>query len=233
MTRIRVIGKKETRIRSTTKTEDRLKEVAFVLGAPASGKSTYAQSLVDDGFARLNRDTIGGTIAGLLPRLERLLSDNKSIVLDNLFTTVNDRKPFIELCRKYKARTICYWVRTSIEDAQYNACIRMIDKHGKVLQPDEIKKSKDSNTFPPAVFFKYKKEFQEPKIDEGFNKIIEVPFVRKARDGYKNKALILDYDDTLRSVVGTDSKFPVRTSEINILPNRSKILIRNPWESRP
>ena len=75
-------------------------EVIMVLGAPASGKSTLTKDYISQGYHNLNRDTEGGSIKDLLPKMEILLKENKKVVLDNLFAKVETRKPFIDLVKK-------------------------------------------------------------------------------------------------------------------------------------
>jgi len=196
----------------------------MVLGFPASGKSTLTKGFVDKGMVSLNRDTEGGTIADLLPKMEQLLKEGKDIVLDNLFPTIEIRKPFLDLAKKYGANVSCSHMQTSIEDAQFNFLNRMIEMRGKFLDPVEIKRDKSPNIFPPAVFFKYKKEFQKPTKEEGFQEVIKVPFARKDNPAFTNKALILDYDGTLRECINGNGKFPVEKDQIEIKPNCTKIL---------
>jgi predicted kinase len=97
-----------------------MSKVTMVVGYPASEKSTITKELAKNGASVLNRDTEGGTIAGLLPKMESLLNNNKDIVLDNLFVNVVTRKPFIELAKKHGADINCQLMGTSIEDAQFN-----------------------------------------------------------------------------------------------------------------
>lgn len=195
----------------------------MILGYPASGKSSYTKIYVGKGYTALNRDTEGGTIADLLPKMEQLLKDGKDIALDNLFPTIEVRKPFIELAKKYGANIGCIHMQTSIEDSQFNFLKRMIEMRGKFLMPDEIKKDKSPNIFPPAVFFKYKKEFQKPTVEEGFTGISKAEFIRQDPD-FTNKALILDYDGTLRECINGNGKYPVEKDQIEIKPNRTEVL---------
>lgn len=201
-----------------------MSKVTMVVGYPAAGKSTLTKYLVDKGAISLNRDTEGGTIAELLPKMEGLLKDNKDIVLDNLFATVDVRKPFIELAKKYGADISCQLMGTSIEDAQFNVVQRAIGLIGKFPTPEAIKETKHTNVFPPAVLFKYKKDFQKPTVEEGFSKVETVKFVRKENPEFTNKALIVDYDGTLRECINGNDKYPVAESQIEIKPGRTKIL---------
>ena len=200
------------------------KVVTMVLGFPASGKTTITKHLIDNGHVSLNRDTEGGTIAGLLPKMEALLKDNKKVALDNLFPTVEVRKPFIDLAKKYGYHIDAMQMGTTIEDSQFNFLKRMIEMRGKFLSPEEIKKDKSPNIFPPAVFFKYKKEFQKPTEVEGFRHVGLWKFYRTDEPTFTNKALIVDYDGTLRECINGNGKYPVEKDQIEIKPNCTKIL---------
>jgi len=171
-------------------------EVTMVLGPPASGKSTLTKELVNSkGYVVLNRDTEGGKIVDLLPKMEALLQDKKSIVLDNLFPTIEVRKPFIELAKKYNVPIFA-----------------------------AVKKSKHPNIFPPTVLFKYKKDFQKPTAEEGFTNVVEFAFTRKDDSAFTNKAVIVDYDGTLRECINGNDKYPVLESQIEMKPGRKAAL---------
>lgn len=201
-----------------------MSEVKVVIGFPASGKSTVTKELIKKGAVALNRDTEGGTIAGLLPKMEALLKDGKDIVLDNTFPTIEVRKPFIELAKKYGADISCILMSTSIEDAQFNVVQRAIGLIGKFPTPEAIKAAKHTNIFPPTVLFKYKKEFQKPTVEEGFSKVEVHKFVRKTNPEFTNKAIIVDYDGTLRECINGNDKYPVTKEQIELKANRTKVL---------
>lgn len=201
-----------------------MSEVKMVVGYPASGKSTVTKELTKKGAVTLNRDTEGGTIAGLLPKMEKLLKDGKDVVLDNLFATAETRKPFIDLAKQHGADISCVLMGTSIEDAQFNVVQRAIGLIGKFPTPEAIKAAKHTNIFPPTVLFKYKKEFQKPDVSEGFSNVETVKFVRKENPEHINKAVIVDYDGTLRECINGNDKYPVNKDQIEIKPGRAKIL---------
>jgi HAD superfamily hydrolase (TIGR01662 family) len=201
-----------------------MSKVVMVMGYPASGKSTITKDLVAKGMTSLNRDTEGGKIADLLPKMESLLLDNKDVVLDNLFALAEVRKPFIDLAKKHGADISCLLMGTSIEDAQFNVVQRAIGLLGKFPTPEVIKAAKHTNVFPPLVLFKYKKEFQKPTVDEGFSAVVTRKFVREVDPTFVNKAVILDYDGTLRECVGGNDKYPVSVDQIEIKPKRKEVL---------
>jgi len=200
-------------------------KVTMVVGYPGSGKSTVTKELVKDGAFSVNRDTIGGTIAGLIPYMESLLKEGKDIILDNTFPTIEVRKPFIESAKALGADISCKVMSTTIEEAQFNVVQRAIGLlNGKFPTPEAIKKAKHTNIFPPTVLFKYKKEFQKPTVEEGFSSVETVKFVRKDNPEFTNKALILDYDGTLRECVGGNGKFPVSKDQVQVKEGRLKVL---------
>lgn len=201
-----------------------MSKVTMVVGYPASGKSTLTKGLVDKGAVALNRDTEGGTIAALLPKMDALLKSGKDVVLDNLFATAEVRKPFIETAQKHGVDISCLLMGTSIEDAQFNVVSRAIGLIGKFPTPEEIKKAKHTNVFPPLVLFKYKKDFQKPDVTEGFSKVETIKFARKDDPTFVNKAIIVDYDGTLRECIGGNEKYPVSAEQVELKNNRKPIL---------
>lgn len=199
-------------------------KVTMVVGCPGAGKSTHTKDLVDQGYISLNRDTEGGTIVALLSKMEALLQSGKDVVLDNLFTTAEIRKPFIELAKRYNVDISCLLMDTSIEEATFNVVQRAIGLIGKFPTPEAIKAAKHTNIFPPVVLFKYKKEFQKPDVSEGFSKVEVIKFVRKDDPTFTNKAIILDYDGTLRECINGNEKYPITKEQIKILPKRKEII---------
>jgi len=200
-----------------------MQEAVFVIGMQASGKTNIAKSFIDKGYANINRDKMGGSLSDLLPYFMAALDKGNSIILDNTFVSVMSRKPFIGAAMAAKIPCRCIIADTSIEDAQFNAVQRIIQLRGKLLSPEEIKKDKSPNIFPPTVLFSFRKKYEEPTLLEGFESIEKVPFVRQPRAGYVNKALILDYDGTLRKTK-SGADYPLTPEDVEILPNRKEVL---------
>lgn len=232
---------------TTTTTTTTTKTVILLVGFPASGKSTYARQLCGeenlpghdpssgDRTCLLSRDTnMGGhgRLEGLLSLLREALDDPEvtRIVLDNTHGTLKSRTPFVAAAQAAGARVEAHCLTTTFEDAQINALNRMWDRYGQVLlTADDIKSHeearKDPNIFPPAALFSYRKSFVKPSLEEGFDHIVTVRFKREPAHGNRNKAVILDYDYTLRQVTaGARYKYPVAPDEIEILPNRTEVL---------
>jgi HAD superfamily hydrolase (TIGR01662 family) len=201
-------------------------ELVLVLGYPASGKTTITKEYTDRGYSRLNRDLVGGAVEDLLPKLDELLAAGKPVVMDNLFATRASRAGALGVAKKRKVPVRCVVLDTELEDSQFNACLRMMERCGKVLHPEHHREKSykdDPNLFPVAVLYKYRKEFEEPTAKEGFGAVEEVKFVRHFPAEWVNKAIILDYDGTLREHTG-GGKYPVNPAQIKALPGRAEKL---------
>ena len=198
-------------------------KIILITGINGSGKSTYAKKLIDQGYVNLNRDKEKGTMNDLHFKLNELCKLQKdNFVLDNTYPTIESRKLAIKAAKDNGYEIECWTMSTTIEEAQVNIVSRMIERYGKMLSPEEIKKSVDSNMFPPTVIFRYKKEFEKPTVTEGFDLVKTIEFKRRP-NSYINKAIIVDYDGTLRETLNGD-KYPTSVDNIKILPNRKEVL---------
>lgn len=200
-------------------------EVVMICGIMASGKSTLAKQYIDKDYVYLNRDKMGGRVADLVPHLVSALTDNKSVVIDNTHPTITSRKQFIDVAVQYKVPIYCKFLDATVDDAQMNASLRMIERYGKVLGPAELQKHKDPNVFPPMVLFSYAKNLEKPTVGEGFESVEIIPFVRQHKPEYTGKALLLDFDGTLRRTI-SGAPYPTTPNDIEILPNRIETLQR-------
>ena len=181
-------------------------ELALIGGLPASGKSTLADYYANQGYVRLSRDAEGGKYKSLLPKLDAALKQGKNVVMDNVFARKDAREMFINVGKQHNAN----------EDAQFNACVRMLQMTGKILEPDEYSLpefKKNPNLFPVSLLYAFRKEFQAPHESEGF-KLISHRFNRLIPSDWTNKAYIFDFDGTLRTNTGNE-KYPTKRSEVH------------------
>jgi HAD superfamily hydrolase (TIGR01662 family) len=203
-------------------------EVVLIGGYPAAGKTALARQLVEQGHERLNRDDQGGTVDDLLPPLRQFLSQGRSVVLDNLYATKESRAGAIRAAREAGVPIRFVLLRTSLDDAQFNACLRMIEKHGRVLHPEDHKKApykNDPSLYPVAVLYKYRNDFEEPTTAEGLASVEMVEFERRYPAEWVNRAVIFDFDGTLRTHEGRE-KFPVHPSEVRAMVPRAGVIRR-------
>ncbi|MEQ8273895.1 MAG: aldo/keto reductase [Deltaproteobacteria bacterium] len=181
--------------RAERRPQDTDGDVVIVMGMPGAGKTTRAEAYANDGYVRINRDERGGTLAKLIPELERhLAAGDRRIVLDNTYATRATRNRVIEASWRHGAPARCDWVATSLEDAQINAIQRMIQRHGRLLDDAEVRalKKSEPNTFLPRVQYRYREQLEAPREDEGFAKVEVVPFERAPYG--EGRAVFVDAD---------------------------------------
>lgn len=177
---------------------DAVGDVVIVMGMPGAGKSTFARALETQGYARLNRDTLGGSLADLVPRLDSALSGGtRTVVLDNTYATRASRNEVIECAWNHGAPVRCIWLVTELPDAQINAIERMLEAHGSLPSPEEIRArgKSDPRYLGPDALFRFERTVEPPVEDEGFTSIERRAFVRASHASSEARALILDVDD--------------------------------------
>ena len=202
------------------------KRIIIIMGYPASGKTVLARKYEKQGHYRINRDELGGSLNDLVQHVDRQYSENGTVqfVMDNTYPTIESRQSIIKWARNNDFEIHCKYVNIDVGDALYNASKRLIDTYGKLLNPEEIKKTKEIGVYPPVVIYKYRKTLQPPKTQEGFHSVEKIKFTRAIdKSKYVNKAIILDYDGTLRRTKSGE-RYPSTPEDIEILPNRAETL---------
>jgi adenylate kinase family enzyme len=156
------------------------------MGVPGAGKSRAAESFVSRGYERLNRDTVGGTLRAIAQALdERLRAGAGRLVLDNTYVTRAARSDVLRIASSHAARVRCVFFETPLPEAQVNVVLRMIERFGRVIEPDEMAKlaRTDPAALAPHALSRMTRDLEPPAEDEGFATIEVVPFVRALRAG--------------------------------------------------
>src|SRR5215470_4073157 len=152
----------------------------MILGIPGGGKTTLAGELAAAGYVRLNRDDRGGSLLELARALDaELASGIDRVVVDNTYPSRASRAPVIEVAHRHGLAIRGVVVATPIEQAQTNAVARMLALHGRLLEPAEI--ARDPRVIGPGAQFRWRRQWEPPRADEGFDSIEERAFARTPR----------------------------------------------------
>lgn len=171
----------------------RAREVVMIVGMPAAGKSTLAADHVARGYLQLNRDDRGGSLAELARALDRELAAGADrVVLDNTYPTRASRALVIAAARRHGATVRCIALTTALEDAQANAVVRMLARHGRLLEPDELAATR---SIAPGAQFRFRRAYEPPRADEGFDELDVRPGVRAAAASTGGAAIVVELDD--------------------------------------
>ena len=134
-------------------------EMILFAGLPGSGKSTYYKEYFFNTHLRISNDLLK-TKNRSARLLDFCFETKMSFVVDNTNTTKEVRNRFIQACdeaatkQKVAIKKICY----------YFECDSKI-----CLERNEKRRGKDR--VPKQAIFSKAKEFEVPKLDEGFDEL--------------------------------------------------------------
>ena len=178
--------------------DDAAGDVVIVMGMPGAGKSTVAAEFVARGYARLNRDLQGGKLSDLTEQLgEGLRAGRREWVLDNTYASRADRNDVLECAWRHGVPVRLIWLDTDIGDAQVNAITRLIEAHGSLPMPEDLRArgKTDHRYFGPDAQFRYEREMEPPRADEGFKSIERRKFQRRSSRAGQRRAIFFDPAD--------------------------------------
>jgi aryl-alcohol dehydrogenase-like predicted oxidoreductase len=157
-------------------------EVVLLMGLPGAGKSVAAQALVGEGYERLNRDQLGGSLRSLAVRLgERLLAGARRLVLDNTYLTRAARTDVLATAAVHNVAVRGIFIDVALAEAQVNVVWRMLEAHGRLLAPHELGRGSDNTLMAPTALWRLARTLELPVADEGFTSLEVRPFERSAR----------------------------------------------------
>ncbi len=148
-------------------------EIILLIGPPASGKSTFCKQFTN--YIRINRDELKTK-----EKCHKVAKNiNKSIIIDNTNSSIEDRSFYIKLAKEKNIPIRCYWLQTSPEITQHLNLVRSIVTEGKVKYISSI------------VYRIYNKRFEEPTITEGFTEINKIEFIPSFNSDREKKLFMM------------------------------------------
>lgn len=188
-------------------------DIILLCGLQGSGKSSYASKFSD--AIILSNDISGGKKKTLF-EFEALLiqKSDKQIIIDNTNLTIESRKDFIDICKKYDRNINVVYLNSSFEECQKKILHRQYEKYQTLFLEGISPDIKDPAIFPIAALFSGRKQLQIPSREEGFLgiKIVCTPSIDFS--SYPNKAIFFDIDGTLRYTEHLPNKYPVNPDEV-------------------
>jgi hypothetical protein len=145
----------------------------MVAGPQGAGKSTEAAKYVARGFERLNRDELGGTLAGLHRELDRRLRRGGRFVVDNTYLARADRHPVVELAARHRTPVRLVFCEAPSELLQARIARRMVESLGYLPGPDGLRALAKQHpfVFTPSVHFRALRALELADPAEGFESI--------------------------------------------------------------
>ncbi len=159
-------------------------EVVLVMGLQGSGKSARVAPFLERGYLRLNRDELKCSLDEVAAKAGRAIAEGRTrVVLDNTYLSRASRAAIIDVAVRAGVPVRGLWLDVPLHEAQVNVIWRMLDAHGRLLEPGELGRGDDNTRLPPAAQLRMLKTMEPPTVDEGFDALEVVPFVRVPRPG--------------------------------------------------
>jgi predicted kinase len=148
-------------------------KVIVMIGAPGSGKSTFAKKLWQDNpnFKYLSSDALRAELGSgeedqsvtpqvfstLKRRLDHCLRRNESVIVDATSMNAKDRRDYINAAKQYNAKVIAYAF--------------VCDKQ-TLLERNQKRGAGGGRNVPEFVIQRMLDKYQQPLSSEGFDEII-------------------------------------------------------------
>lgn len=180
--------------------------VVLIGGTPGAGKTRRVA--VHPGSVRLNRDTLGGTLDGLLPRLRDALGAGRDVVLDNTYATRAQRNGVIETAWRAGARVWCEWLDTPDGEAERNAVHRLLGTVGDLVSGPALAdwNRRAAEVLPPRALHRFRQEVEDPEAGEGFEAVDRIPFAREPGPGGAGLLCAPEHLDPLHPAVAAAAR---------------------------
>jgi bifunctional polynucleotide phosphatase/kinase len=140
------------------------REILLLIGPPASGKTTLAKTLFSN-YKYINQDelkTLNNCKKEVITFINKNKNKNKDIIIDNTNRNIKTRKIWIEIAKKNNFQIRCIDINIPKEFSIH------INTYRKLIKQQYV---------PDIAIHSFYKNYELPKIEEGFIEIISIPFL--------------------------------------------------------
>lgn len=145
-------------------------EMIIVLGRQGSGKTEFSKNLLSkQGFkdyVYINRDTCSNKNI-CIKKTKDAIKNNKSLIIDNTNPDAKSRQEYINLGKHANMYISVYVMDIPENLSKHLNHMRVMKSEGKIKK------------IPEVAYRVYNKKYDAPNLDEGIDKIINVPFIFK------------------------------------------------------
>ncbi|CED82630.1 Polynucleotide kinase 3' phosphatase [Phaffia rhodozyma] len=135
-------------------------EVILLVGSPGSGKSTFFESFcLPNGYVRVNQDELG-TRVKCERKVEEVLTEGGRCVIDNTNRDKATRAAYIKIARQHNVPIRCFLFPSQ----------PALEKHNNLFR---LYPTSSGSHVPEMALASYRKGFEEPTVDEGFDEDIK------------------------------------------------------------
>lgn len=139
-------------------------EMILMIGVQGAGKSTFCRNhLVPHGYEQVGNDKYK-SFNNCRQIIEKVIAAGKSVVIDNTNPNQENRRPFIEIAKKYGLPVRCILLSTSFEHAQHNMKFRFFN-------------DVNAPPVPELAVNLFKHRYKPPELSEGFESILKIDFI--------------------------------------------------------
>lgn len=139
-------------------------EVVVFVGFPASGKTTFYETVMKCGnYIHVNRDILG-TWQKCVALCEQQLLNGRKVVVDNTNPDVESRSRYISCAQKHGVPVRCFQFTTTLAQAKHNNKFRELTTNSR----------SDRKKVTEIAYNTFKSRFVQPSITEGFTEVIKV-----------------------------------------------------------
>jgi len=132
------------------------REVIILVGYPSAGKTTLARDVFQAaGYLTVNSDEFKSDRGKMKKAAKKAIDEEKfmSVLFDSTAGSKKIRKEYVEFAMSLGMSVRCIWLTTTIEVA---------------MERNTQRGQKGGANVPPVAFYAYRKRFEEPTEEEGF-----------------------------------------------------------------